>query len=88
MRLLEVILGRDNMMAALRREVANKGAPGIDGMSVDDPSRHLKAQWPLIMEDLLAGRCRPSAVRKVEIPKPGGGMRLLGIPTVVDRLIQ
>jgi len=88
MRLLEVILGRDNMMAALRREVANKGAPGIDGMSVDDLSRHLNAQWPLINEDLLAGRYRPSAVRRVEIPKPGGGMCLLGIPTVLDRLIQ
>ena len=88
MRLLEVILGRDNMMAALRREVANKGAPGIDGMSVDDLSRHLKAQLPLIKEDSLVGRCRPSAVRRVEIPKPGGGMRLLGIPPVLDRLIQ
>ncbi len=60
MRLLGVILGRDNRMAELRRVVANKGALGVDGMSVDDLSRHLKAQWPRIKEDLLAGRYRPS----------------------------
>lgn len=88
MRLLEAILSRDNMMAALRRVVANKGAPGIDGMPVERLGEHLKAHWPRIKDDLLAGRHRPSAVRGVEIPKPGGGMRLLGIPTVVDRLIQ
>jgi RNA-directed DNA polymerase len=88
MRLMEVILGRDNMMAALRRVEANGGAPGIDKMPVEQLGGYLKAHWPRIKEDLLAGRYRPAAVRGIEIPKPGGGMRLLGIPTVVDRLIQ
>lgn len=87
-RLLEAILGRDNMMAALRRVEANKGAPGVDGMPVADLRAFLKANWPRIEEDLLAGRYRPAPVRGAEIPKPGGGMRLLGIPTVLDRLIQ
>jgi RNA-directed DNA polymerase len=88
MRLLEVILSRENMMAALRRVAANKGAPGIDEMSVEDLRGHLATHWPCIKEELLADRYRPAAVRGVEIPKPGGGVRLLGIPTVLDRLIQ
>jgi RNA-directed DNA polymerase len=88
MRLLEAILSRENMMAALRRVVANKGAPGIDGMPVEDLRSHLATHWPRIKEELLAGRYRPAPVRGVEIPKPGGGKRLLGIPTVVDRLVQ
>lgn len=88
MRLLEEILSRANMMAALHRVVANKGAPGIDEMSVEDLRGHLATQWPRIREELLAGRYRPMPVRGVEIPKPGGGKRLLGIPTVIDRLIQ
>ena len=87
-RLLEAILGRDNMMAALRRVEANTGAAGIDGMPVEELRVYLKAHWPHIKEDLLAGRYRPAPVRGVEIPKPGGGKRLLGIPTVLDRLIQ
>jgi RNA-directed DNA polymerase len=87
-RLLEMILGRDNMMAALRRVEANTGAPGVDGMPVEQLRAYLKAHWPRIKEDLLAGRYRPAPVRGVEIPKPGGGKRLLGIPTVLDRLIQ
>lgn len=87
-RLLEMILGRGNMMAALRRVMANKGAPGADGMPVEELRAHLVANWPRIKEDLLAGRYRPMPVRGVEIPKPGGGKRLLGIPTVLDRLIQ
>ena len=87
-RLLEMILGRDNMIAALRRVEANKGAPGVDGMPVEELRAYLKAHWPRIKEDLLAGRYRPAPVRGVEIPKPGGGKRLLGIPTVLDRLIQ
>lgn len=86
--LMEAILGRDNMMAALRRVVANKGAPGVDGMPVERLAAHLKAQWRSIRDDLLAGRYRPAAVRGVEIPKPGGGTRGLGIPTALDRLIQ
>jgi len=87
-RLLEAILGRENMMAALRRVEANKGAPGVDGMPVEELRAFLKVHWPRIKEDLLAGRYRPAPVRGVEIPKPGGGKRLLGIPTVLDRLIQ
>lgn len=85
---MEAILGRENMMAALRRVVANKGAPGADGMPVEALRAYLVANWPRIKEDLLAGRYRPAPVRGVEIPKPGGGKRLLGIPTVLDRLIQ
>ena len=85
---MEEILGRENMMAALRRVVANKGAPGADGMPVEELRAYLVANWPRIKEDLLAGRYRPAPVRGVEIPKPGGGKRLLGIPTVLDRLIQ
>ena len=88
MRLLEAILGRENMMAALRRVAANKGAPGVDGMSVDDLRSHLATHWPRLKEELLAGRYRPAPVRGVEIPKAGGGVRQLGIPTVVDRLVQ
>jgi RNA-directed DNA polymerase len=85
---MEELVSRENLMAAYRRVVANKGAAGVDGMTVDALKTHLQAQWPRIREELLAGRYRPSPVRGVEIPKPGGGVRLLGIPTVVDRLIQ
>ncbi|HZR35680.1 MAG TPA: group II intron reverse transcriptase/maturase [Nevskia sp.] len=85
---MEEILSRDNMMAALRRVMANKGASGVDGMPVEQLRAYLTAHWPRIKEDLLAGRYRPAPVRGVEIPKPGGGKRLLGIPTVLDRLIQ
>jgi len=88
MRLMEVMLSRDNMMTALHRVATNKGAPGIDGMPVEELRAYLVAHWPRIKEDLLAGRYRPAPVRGVEIPKPGGGKRLLGIPTVLDRLIQ
>jgi RNA-directed DNA polymerase len=87
-RLLEAILDRENMRAAYRRVVANQGAPGVDGMSVDDLGRFLVEHWPALKEDLLAGRYRPQPVRGVDIPKPGGGIRTLGIPTVLDRLIQ
>jgi RNA-directed DNA polymerase len=86
--LLEMILSRENMMAALRRVEANKGAPGVDGLAVEHLRAHLAAHWATIKEELLAGRYEPAPVRGVEIPKPGGGMRQLGIPTVVDRLIQ
>lgn len=86
---MEAILSRENMMAALRRVVANKGAPGIDKMSVEQLKPYLLEYWPRIREELLADRYRPAPVRGVEIPKPGGkGMRQLGIPTVLDRLIQ
>lgn len=87
--LMEMVVSRENMWAAYRRVVSNKGAAGVDGMTAADLGEHLKVHWPALKEDLLAGRYQPAAVRKVEIPKPnGGGMRLLGIPTVVDRLIQ
>jgi RNA-directed DNA polymerase len=87
-RLMEEIVSRANMMAAYHRVMANKGAAGIDRMTVAQLQPYLKEHWPRIKEELLDGRYRPKPVRGVEIPKPGGGMRQLGIPTVVDRLIQ
>jgi len=88
-RMMEAVVERGNMTAALRRVVANKGSAGVDGMSVEALKPHLKAHWPRIKEQLLSGRYEPAPVRMAEIPKPGGkGMRQLGIPTVVDRLIQ
>lgn len=87
-RLMALVVSRENMMAALARVVGNKGATGVDQMTVTQLKPFLKAQWPRIKEELLADRYQPQAVRGVEIPKSGGGVRLLGIPTVVDRLIQ
>lgn len=87
-RLMEEILERENMLRALKRVRANKGAPGIDGMTVEQLPAYLKRHWPKIEQDLLDGRYKPLPVRRVEIPKPSGGMRLLGIPTVQDRLTQ
>src|SRR5262245_20625939 len=87
-RLMELVVSRENMMTAYARVVGNKGAAGIDAMSVADLKPFLAEHWPRIREDLLADRYQPQAVRGVEIPKPGGGMRLLGIPTAADRLIQ
>lgn len=86
--LLERILERDNMLAAWKRVKANRGAPGIDGMNVDEFAAFLKEQWLEIRASLLAGTYQPLPVRRVEIPKPAGGTRPLGIPTVLDRLIQ
>ena len=86
--LMDVIVSRGNMMAAYSRVVANKGAPGIDGMPVMVLKGYLQEEWPRIKEELLTGKYHPQPVRKVEIPKPGGGVRMLGIPTVLDRLIQ
>jgi RNA-directed DNA polymerase len=86
---MEEIVSRENMMMAYRRVVANKGAAGIDQMSVEQLKPYLTENWPRIKEELLEDRYRPAPVRGVEIPKPGGGgMRSLGIPTVLDRLIQ
>src|SRR5512135_81707 len=89
MGLLEEVLRRENMLSAFRRVRSNKGAPGIDGMTVEQLGDYLKVEWPRIREELLKGTYQPMAVRQVEIPKPNGnGMRLLGIPTVLDRMIQ
>ena len=77
-RLLEAILDRENMRAAYHRVVANRGAAGVDAMTVDGLKAFLVKHWPRIKEDLLAGRYRPQPVRRVDIPKPGGGTRTLG----------
>src|SRR6201998_367622 len=86
--LLEAALTRENLRQALRRVRANKGAPGVDGLDIDQTARHLVTAWPAIREQLLRGTYRPMPVRRVTIPKPDGGERELGIPTVTDRLIQ
>jgi len=86
--LMEEVLRRENLMAAYRRVVRNQGAGGVDGRSVDDLKHQIRADWPSVREALLSGTYEPSPVRKVEIPKPGGGVRVLGIPTVMDRMIQ
>ncbi len=86
--LLEKILSRDNMNAAYKQVVRNKGSHGIDGMKVDELLPYLKKNGNNLIEELKAGTYRPKPVRRVEIPKPDGGVRLLGIPTVVDRMIQ
>ena len=85
---LEQVLSRENMWRAYERVVNNGGAPGVDGMTVEALKPFLQLRWQAIRKELLDGTYRPSPVRKVEIPKPDGGVRTLGIPTVVDRLIQ
>jgi group II intron reverse transcriptase/maturase len=87
-RQMEEVVSRGNMMTAYHRVVRNKGAAGIDGMQVSDLKGYLVKEWPRIKEELLNGVYQPQPVRKVQIPKPGGGVRTLGIPTVLDRLIQ
>lgn len=86
--LLLEALTRQNLLKAMKRVRANKGAAGIDGMDIDQTAEYLKHHWSRIRSELLAGTYRPSPVRRVAIPKPDGGERELGIPTVVDRLIQ
>ena len=87
--LMEAVVERGNMLRAFRRVVSNKGAAGVDSMKVDELKPYLQTHWKSIKERLLEGRYQPQPVLRVEIPKPGGrGMRKLGIPTVVDRLIQ
>jgi RNA-directed DNA polymerase len=86
--LMEEVCQRDNLWQALKRVQANKGAPGVDGMTVRKLPQHLKRHWPKIREQLLAGSYRPQPVKRVEIPKPDGGVRKLGIPTALDRFIQ
>ena len=86
--LLQAALTTENLRRAFKRVRANKGAAGVDGLDIDQTSRLLATEWPHIRERLLAGTYRPSPVRRVTIPKPDGGERELGIPTVTDRLIQ
>jgi RNA-directed DNA polymerase len=86
--LLEAVVERENMLRALAAVERNKGAAGVDRMATTQLRSHLRAHWPEIKEALLAGSYRPQPVLRVEIPKPGGGVRMLGIPTVVDRMIQ
>jgi len=86
--LLMAAMTRENLKQAFKRVRANKGAAGVDGLDIDQTSRHLVSAWPAIREQLLKGTYRPSPVRRVTIPKPDGGERELGIPTVTDRLIQ
>lgn len=86
--LMEAICDPDNIEAALRAVIRNKAAPGVDGITVKQLPGILAARWPEIEDQLLQGRYQPQPVRRVEIPKPAGGTRNLGIPTVIDRVIQ
>lgn len=86
--LMTAVLTSDNLRTAWKRVKANKGAPGIDGITIEDFPAHLRAHWEATRRQLDTGRYRPSAVRRVEIPKDDGSKRLLGIPTVMDRVIQ
>ncbi|MCE3264225.1 MAG: ltrA [Pseudoduganella sp.] len=86
--LLQAALRRENLLQVFKCVRANKGAARVDGRDIDETSRYLAVAWSEIREQLLAGTYRPSPVRRVMIPKPGGGERELGIPTVMDRLIQ
>jgi RNA-directed DNA polymerase len=86
--LLTAALTRENLQQAWKRVKANKGSAGVDGLDIAQTAAHLKTVWPMIRDQLLQGTYRPSPVRRVAIPKPDGGERELGIPTVTDRLIQ
>ena len=85
---MERVVERGNLLRALKRVERNQGSPGVDGLTVEELPAYLREHWRVIREQLLTGRYRPSAVKRCEIPKPGGGMRQLGIPTVLDRFIQ
>ena len=86
--LMECVVSRDNLVGALRQIKRNRGAPGIDGMTVEEFPAYLKRHWPEIRASLLEGSYKPQPVKRVEVPKPKGGVRPLGIPTVLDRFIQ
>jgi RNA-directed DNA polymerase len=86
--LMDEVVNPENYGKALRAVIANKGAPGIDGMRVEELNGHLLKHWPKIQAKLMTGTYVPSPVKRVEIPKPAGGKRMLGIPTVLDRFIQ
>ena len=85
--LLEEVLRRENLRTALKRVQSNKGAPGVDGMRVEDLPAYLRMEWHAIREQRLDASDIPSPVREVRLPKPGGGTRMLGIPTVLDRFM-
>ena len=85
---LERILSRENLLLAMKRVISNKGSPGVDGMTVYELKQFLQMNWIRIREDIFNNEYKPMPVRRVEIPKPSGGTRLLGIPTVLDRFIQ
>jgi RNA-directed DNA polymerase len=87
-RLMEEILDGENLKEALRRVKANKGSPGVDGITVHQLDDYLKQHWPAIRDQLLSGTYKPKPVKRVEIPKPDGGVRKLGIPSVLCRFIQ
>ena len=87
-RLMEEVCERENLKEALRRVKANKGSPGVDGIAVNQLDDYLEQHWPAIREQLLSGTYKPKPVKRVEIPKPDGGVRKLGIPTVLDRFVQ
>jgi len=86
--LLHKAVSRENMVKAWKHVKSNKGSCGVDNLTIEQTTEYLKNHWPQIRQDILDGQYRPQAVRRVGIPKPGGGTRELGIPTVVDRLIQ
>lgn len=86
--LMDAVVERENMLRALQQVRRNKGAAGVDGMTVDELPAWLRQHWPMIKNKLLDGSYRPRAVKRVDIPKPDGGVRMLGVPTVLDRLIQ
>src|SRR3954471_2572210 len=86
--LMEEVCGRENCKQALKRVKGNKGSAGVDGMTVQQLPEFLKQHWPAIREQLLSGTYKPQPVKRVEIPKPDGGVRKLGIPTVLDRFVQ
>ena len=86
--LMEEVVERENLIKALKQVQANKGSPGVDGITVDELPGYLERHWKAIGEQLTSGTYKPQPVKRVEIEKPGGGVRQLGIPTTVDRLIQ
>ena len=88
MEMMERIVVPSNVREAYRRVKANGGCPGVDGMTVEELTQYLRAHWQQVRKDLLDGTYEPSPVKRHELRKPGGGIRVLGIPTVLDRLIQ
>ncbi|CAH2407941.1 group II intron reverse transcriptase/maturase [Mesorhizobium escarrei] len=86
--LMETVCSRENLETAWKRVRSNKGGPGVDGMTIDDAKGYLREHWPSIRSRLIEGTYQPQPVKRVEIPKPDGGVRKLGVPCVVDRLIQ